>query len=95
MNGRHWMVWGLMLVVALMLVYFFSSATPTQAIDQLSYSEFREYVAEGAVERARIEENVVTGDLSNGARFVTNVPRGSEAAEILYQGGVQVEVIPP
>ncbi|MEO1656165.1 MAG: ATP-dependent zinc metalloprotease FtsH [Pseudomonadota bacterium] len=95
MNGRHWMVWGLMLVVALMLVYFFSSATPTQAVDQLSYSEFREYVAEGSVERARIEENVVTGDLSNGTRFVTNVPRGSEVAELLYVSGVQVDVIPP
>ncbi|MEO1042486.1 MAG: ATP-dependent zinc metalloprotease FtsH [Pseudomonadota bacterium] len=95
MNGRHWMVWGLMLVVALMLVYFFNSAAPTQAVDQLNYSQFRKYVAEGAVDRARIEENVVTGDLSNGGRFVTNVPRGSEVAELLYANGVQVEVIPP
>ncbi|MFC3303236.1 ATP-dependent zinc metalloprotease FtsH [Parvularcula lutaonensis] len=94
MNGRHWMVWGLMLVVALMLIYFFSSATPAQSVTQLSYSDFRTKVEAGNVEQARIEQDTVTGVLDNGTRFVVNVPSGASAAELLYQSDVSVDVIP-
>ncbi|MEM1381337.1 MAG: ATP-dependent zinc metalloprotease FtsH [Pseudomonadota bacterium] len=94
MNGRHWMVWGLMLAVALMLIYFFSSATPPQNVSQYSYSQFRNQVQQGAISRAVIEENTITGELGNGERFVVAVPSGAKAADLLYDNNVTVEVVP-
>ena len=94
MNGRHWMVWGLMLVVALMLIYLFSNATPGQSVDQLTYSQFRTQVEQGQVASAKIEEDTVTGSLQNGNRFVVAVPSGDTAAELLYDAEVAVEVMP-
>ncbi|NNU17338.1 ATP-dependent metallopeptidase FtsH/Yme1/Tma family protein [Parvularcula sp. ZS-1/3] len=84
----------MMLVVALMLIYFFSSATPTQSVSQLSYSQFRNQVEQGQVQRARIEDDNVTGELENGDRFVVAVPSGDTVAELLYENDVAVEVVP-
>ena len=94
MNGRHWMVWGLMLAVALMLIYLFSSATPPQNVSQLTYTQFRGKVEQGAVARAVIEDNTVTGELDSGDRFIVSVPSGASAAELLYDSDVAVEVVP-
>ncbi|MEM9839984.1 MAG: ATP-dependent zinc metalloprotease FtsH [Pseudomonadota bacterium] len=94
MNGRHWMVWGLMLAVALMLFYFFASATPQQNMTSLSYSDFRRQVEQGSVSNARVEENTVTGQLQSGSRFVVAVPSGADAADLLYDNNVTVEVVP-
>jgi cell division protease FtsH len=88
------MVWGMMLVVALMLIYFFSNATPAQQVNGLTYSQFRNQVENGAVTRARIEEDVITGELDSGERFAVNVPSGAQVADLLYDADVQVEVVP-
>ena len=94
MNGRHWMVWGMMLVVALMLIYFFSSATPTQSTNQLTYSQFRTQVEAGQIVQARIEEDTVSGRTESGENFIVAVPSGDTVAELLYDNDVQVEVVP-
>ncbi|MEM9421743.1 MAG: ATP-dependent metallopeptidase FtsH/Yme1/Tma family protein, partial [Pseudomonadota bacterium] len=55
MNGRHWVVWGLMLIVAVMLLYVFSNASPRTAVEQLSYTSFRNYVENGGIASAEID----------------------------------------
>ncbi|RFB04663.1 ATP-dependent zinc metalloprotease FtsH [Parvularcula marina] len=94
MNGRHWMVWGLMLIVALMLLYVFSNTTPNGQVTELSYSDFREQVANDGIRRAEIDENIVSGFLSSGERFVAVVPDGANAADVLYDAQVPVTVVP-
>ncbi|NRA30464.1 MAG: ATP-dependent metallopeptidase FtsH/Yme1/Tma family protein [Parvularculaceae bacterium] len=94
MNGRHWMVWGLMIAVALMLIYFFSSATPQSSARELDYTQFRTAVEQGQISKAVIDDDNVSGQLSTGENFVVAVPSGDSAAELLYDSKVQVEVVP-
>jgi cell division protease FtsH len=95
MNGRHWMIWGLMLAVALMLLYVFSNATPSTSTEQLTYSTFRNYVAEGGIQSAEIDQNRVSGTLaSSGQRYMTTVPEGADIAELLYENDIPVSVVP-
>ena len=94
MNGRHWMVWGLMIAVALMLIYFFSSATPQSSARELDYTQIRTAVEQGQISKAVIDDDNVSGQLSTGENFVVAVPSGDSAAELLYDSKVQVEVVP-
>lgn len=94
MNGRHWMVWGMMLVAALMLLYVFSNSAPSGVVEKLTYTEFREQVDSGSIVKADINDKRVTGVLEGGQRFETVVPDGANAAELLYEARIPVSVLP-
>ncbi|WOI54243.1 ATP-dependent zinc metalloprotease FtsH [Parvularcula sp. LCG005] len=93
MNGRHWVIWGLMLAVAMMLLYVFSNAAPTSAVDSLTYTEFRQQLDNGGINSAEIDDNVVTGILSNGREFATTVPQNTDVSERLIAANVPVKVV--
>ena len=94
MNGRHWMIWGLMLIVAMMLLYVFSNTAPGGSVEQLTYTEFREQLETGGIQSAEIAKNQVSGLLDGGTRYVTTVPDGANVAERLYESQVPVRVMP-
>lgn len=89
------MVWGVMVAVAVTLLYVFSNANPGANPQAISYSDFRNQVESGGVAMAEIEENKVSGVLQNSQRFVTNVPESADVAELLYEAGVPVTVNAP
>lgn len=94
MNGRHWMVWVLMLMAAMMLLYVFSNASPGASTENLSYTTFRNQVENGGIASAEINQSAVSGILSGGQRFTTTVPDNADVAELLYASGVPVTVVP-
>nr|WP_031554224.1 ATP-dependent zinc metalloprotease FtsH [Parvularcula oceani] len=94
MNNRHWMVWGLMLVVALMMLYVFSNASPGGSTTELSYSDFLERVDTGAVTSAEIDDNRISGTLEGGARYTTIVPRDATVSDRLAESDVAITVLP-
>ena len=94
MNNRHWMVWGLMLIVAMMLLYVFSNATPGAATEQLTYTGFRSQLDSGGIQTAEIDDNKITGTLSSGQRYSTTAPANADVSEMLLDQGVSVTVVP-
>ncbi|MGV6820869.1 MAG: ATP-dependent zinc metalloprotease FtsH [Parvularcula sp.] len=94
MNSRHWMIWGLMLIVALMLLYVFSNTTPGAVTTPLSYTEFRNELENGDIKIAEVDKNRVSGVLKNNTRFSTTVPENTDVADLMYEANVPVTVVP-
>ena len=94
MNNRHWMVWGLMLVVAIMMLWVFSNAGPAGSSTELPYSGLVERIEAGEVQRAEIDGRTVTGTLDGGQAFRTTIPEGADIADRLIDAEVAVTAAP-
>ncbi|ABC64294.1 ATP-dependent zinc metalloprotease FtsH [Erythrobacter litoralis] len=83
------MMWG-GIFLALLLVVSMFGGNSTPAGTQISYSDFRERVAEGAVESVQIAPDQITGTLKNEERFSTvPVENDTSLPALLDENGVE------
>ncbi len=94
MNGRNWLLWGVMLIMLLLMVQYISSSGTSTNTRQLNYSEFVEMIDNQEVSEAVIDGDRVTGTLQNGSPYVVNVPLESNVADRLAENGVQTTIKP-
>ncbi|MCI5046031.1 MAG: ATP-dependent zinc metalloprotease FtsH [Aquisalinus sp.] len=94
MNGRNWLLWGVMLIMLLLMVQYISSSGTSTNTRQLNYSEFVEMIDNQEVSEAMIDGDRVTGTLENGSPYVVNVPLESNVADRLAENGVQTTIKP-
>ncbi len=94
MNGRNWIFWVLMLVLALFLVQVFSDTNSGPVATELTYDQFVKRGESGEIAKADFEKNKVTGTLANGEAFTTTVPEFSQIEDRLVEWGVEVDVKP-
>ncbi|MEQ1930443.1 MAG: ATP-dependent zinc metalloprotease FtsH [Parvularculaceae bacterium] len=80
MNGRNLLIWGLVFVFFVIALQLFQFNTPGHAPEPLTYSQFMDKVAEGAVTSVKIDGARVIGDLSEGKKFVTIIPEEAVGA---------------
>jgi ATP-dependent metalloprotease FtsH len=76
----------LWLVIALVLMSVFQNFTPTQEDSSLSYTNFVENVQEDRVRKVVIQDQVITGEFTDGTRFRTirpNVPDSGLMTDLL------------
>lgn len=76
----------LWLVIALVLMSVFQNFTPTQEDSSLSYTNFVENVQQDRVRKVVIQDQVITGEFSDGTRFRTirpNVPDSGLMTDLL------------
>jgi cell division protease FtsH len=92
------MIWGGIFLALLVVVSVFGgSAQPTG--EELGYSEFRDRVAEGAVQNVSISEDRITGTLTNGEAF-SSVPVANDTSltalleenDVPYTGAAKEEM---
>ncbi len=94
MNGRNFLIWGLVIVffvVALQLVEF---STPGPQPQELNYSEFAARIDNGDIRTAQIDRTEVSGQLKEGGEYVTTIPENGQAAiaDRLDAAGVQTQI---
>ncbi|WP_306253066.1 ATP-dependent zinc metalloprotease FtsH [Parvularcula sp. IMCC14364] len=94
MNGRNWLLWGVMLIMLLLMVQYISSSGTNTNTRQLNYSEFVGMIDNQEVSEAVIDGDRVTGTLQNGSTFVVNVPLESNVADRLAENGVETTIKP-
>ncbi len=94
MNGRNWIFWVLMLVLALFLVQVFSDTNSGPVATELTYDQFVKRGENGEIAKADFDKNKVTGKLANGEAFTTTVPEFSQIEDRLVEWGVEVDVKP-
>ncbi|RPF71800.1 ATP-dependent zinc metalloprotease FtsH [Aurantiacibacter spongiae] len=82
-------VWGGIFLALLLVVSMFGGSRET-AGTQISYSDFRDRVAEGSVQEVTIAPDLITGTLKNNGTFST-VPVGSDPGltDMLDQANVE------
>ncbi len=84
------LIWGgiLMLMIAIGSVMSGTSTPPGQA---LAYSDFRAKVIDGGVREVVISDDRITGELSSGEVFSTNLIRDPELTKLLADNGVKFD----
>jgi len=87
-NTRNFIVWGI--VIALLLGMVVASNAPGQgaASDEITYSVLQQKVDANEVESAVIDTDrgVITGKLSNGKKYSTNIGQFNLNADAIFEG---------
>jgi len=91
---RGVIVW---LLVGLLVILLFEllSTAPKKAEDEIKFSEFLQYVDKGQVKEVVIEENKVTGQLTDQKRFRTYTANYPELIAKLAEKNVEITAKPP
>jgi len=92
-GGNPWLksllVWGGIFLALLLVVSMFSGQSATQG-EAMRYSDFRQKVAEGAVDEVQIAPDKIVGRLDNGQTFSTiPVDNDTGLTELLDENGVK------
>ncbi len=96
MNGRNFLIWGLVAVFFIIALQLFEFSAPSPTVERLSYSSFVARIDEGAIRSAEIDRENVKGLLSDGRAFVTSIPRdsGVAIADRLNAAGADTRITP-
>src|SRR5690606_25127284 len=93
-QGNPWMkgvmIWSGILLAMLLVASIFGG-TNQPAGNAMAYSDFRQKVEEGSVKSVVLSEDRVTGELSSGERFSTNLVRDPELLKLLNEKNVKYE----
>ena len=84
------MIWVAILLAMVVVASMFSSGN-TPAGDAIAYSEFKQKVQDGSVREVVVSEDRITGQLSNGDRFTTNLVRDPELIRMLSDNNVKFD----
>ena len=94
-NFRNFAIWLVILFMLMGLFQVFQSSTRSIAVTDKSYSQFVADVEAGRVNAVTITNDVVTGTLSDGSRFETVLPQGTDIIPRLETRGVQITARAP
>ncbi len=94
MNGRNFLIWGLVIVFFVVALQLFEFSTPGPQPEELNYSEFIDRIENGDIRSAAIDKTAVTGLLANGTEYHTTIPEDGQTAiaDRLDSAGVQTEI---
>jgi len=86
---RQLMIWGGIFLALLLVVSLFGNSGQNPGAE-IQYSEFREAVASGEVEKVQLGQDLITGTLKNREPFSTvPVPTDTEITKLLEENGVE------
>ena len=74
MNGRKFLVWGLVIFGLVVALQFFELSSPGPKPAELNYSQFVDRIETGGVKTAEIDKAVVTGKLGDDTDYTTTIP---------------------
>ena len=87
-NTRNFIVWGIVIALLLAMVAAQNSSFEAQPKGELTYSQLDARVKAGEVKSAVIdaERSVITGTLSNGEKYSTNIGSFNLNADEIFEG---------
>jgi len=85
-------LWASIIVIAALLAKFVDTKAPTET--KWTYSQFRDELKAGAIERVQIRESRLEGLTRGGQRFYTYILDDPDLYQELEKAGTIVEVIP-
>ncbi len=94
MNGRNFLIWGIVIIFFLIALQLFQSSTPGPTVTRLTYSGFIEQIDSSQIRSAKIDGAKIEGELLDGTAYVTTVPGGSAIADRLVAANVPTEIRP-
>ncbi|WP_429912403.1 ATP-dependent zinc metalloprotease FtsH [Glycocaulis sp.] len=95
MNLRNIMVWAILLVLLVALFNILQGPRPAAQTNELTYTQFMDNVEAGRVREVTIEGQSITGELSGGQAFRTEVPADARVTDALRSNNVQITARAP
>ncbi|HEY8593690.1 MAG TPA: ATP-dependent zinc metalloprotease FtsH [Devosiaceae bacterium] len=97
MNGnfRNFAIWLVILFMLMGLFQVFNSSSRSVSVADKSYSQFVTDVDAGNVKSVTITNDVVSGTLSDGAKFQTIIPQNTDIVSRLEARGVSITAREP
>jgi len=90
MNMRNILVWAILLILLVALFNMLQGPPPRDTGQELNYSAFMERVETGGVSAVTIQDQTITGQLSDGAPFRTYVPADANVTAALRENNVDI-----
>ena len=94
MNLRNILVWAILLVLLAALFNILQGPRPAAPSNELTFSQFMDNVEAGRVSEVTIEGQTVSGTLSGGQAFRTEVPGDARVTDALRANNVQITARP-
>ncbi|WP_439633248.1 ATP-dependent zinc metalloprotease FtsH [Glycocaulis sp.] len=95
MNLRNILVWAILLVLLAALFNILQGPRPAAQTNEMTYTQFMDNVEAGRVREVTIEGQSVTGELSGGQAFRTEVPADARVTDALRANNVQITARAP
>ncbi|MEP3231361.1 MAG: ATP-dependent zinc metalloprotease FtsH [Hyphomicrobiales bacterium] len=93
-NLKNFALWVVILLLVVALFQLFQNPNQTAGAREIAYSVFTSEVDTGRIDKVTIQENVITGNYSNGTQFTTYAPDDPNLIARLEAKGVTIVVEP-
>jgi cell division protease FtsH len=93
-NLRNLALWILIALLLVALFNLFQGTGNHASTSAINFTEFNQQVAQGAVKDVTIENDQITGHLTNGSTFVTYTPNDPELVGRMLKHNVAINVKP-
>jgi cell division protease FtsH len=84
------MVWAILLVLLVALFNILQGPRPAAQTNELTYTQFMDNVEAGRVREVTVDGQSITGELTGGQTFSTEVPADARVTDALRQNNVQI-----
>jgi cell division protease FtsH len=90
-NFRNFALWIVILLLLVALFNLFQNPSTQSGAADVSYSQFRTDTIEGRVQNVTISGQEITGTYTDGSRFHTIAPEGTDYVSLLEDKGVSIQ----
>jgi len=95
MNLRNILVWAILLVLLAALFNILQGPRPAAQTNELTYTQFMDNVEAGRVREVTVEGQSISGELTGGQAFSTEVPADARVTDVLRSNNVEITARPP
>ncbi|KPP81722.1 MAG: cell division protease FtsH [Oceanicaulis sp. HLUCCA04] len=95
MNLRNILVWAILLVLLAALFNILQGPRPAAQTNELTYTQFMDNVEAGRVSEVTIEGQSISGELTGGQAFTTEVPADARVTDALRSNNVAITARAP
>jgi cell division protease FtsH len=93
-NFRNFALWIVILLLLVALFNLFQNPSTQSGAADVTYSQFRSEAMDGRIRSVTISGQEITGTYTDGSRFRTVAPEGTDYVSLLEDRGVSIEARP-
>jgi cell division protease FtsH len=93
-NFRNFALWIVILLLLVALFNLFQNPPTQSGATDITYSQFRSEAVDGRIRSVTISGQEITGTYTDGSRFHTVAPEGTDYVSLLEDRGVSIEARP-
>ena len=90
-NFRNFALWIVILLLLVALFNLFQSPSTQSGASDITYSQFRSETIDGRIRSVTISGQEITGTYTDGSRFRTIAPEGTDYVRLLEDRGVSIQ----